>query len=310
MLLDDLIAVIETLKRRIIDHGSKLRENEIRTRMALIDPLLQVLGWDTSNPSLVIPEFSAGGGKADYALFTQEGNATAVIEAKRLDEPLQTHLMQMVSYSAMAGIKYAGITDGDRWELYDVFRPTTLKERQLLDLKISESSSYLCALKLLLLWRPNLSSGQAQQAIEPITSSLPDAVPTPPLPESDDWVLLAEFANSEGKSNPKSIRFPDGSEHSVQFFNDLVLRTISWLWSKKVLNTGNLSVFSSKHRHLVHTKGVHPSGKKFHNSRRIEGTPLYVEANLSGAQSIEKTVNLLEYFGQEPVYVRVEGKSK
>jgi len=310
MLLDELIAVIETLKQRIIDHGSKLRENETRTRMALIDPLLQVLGWDTSDPSLVIPEFSAGGGKADYALLIQGANPTAVIEAKRLDEPLQTHLMQMVSYSAMAGIKYAGITDGDRWELYDVFRPTPLKERQLLDLRISDSSSYLCALKLLLLWRPNLSSGQAQQASEPITTLLSDTVPPPPLPESDDWVPLAEFANSKEKTYPKSIRFPDGSEHSVQFFNDLVLQTISWLWSKKVLNTGNLTFFSSKNRHLVHTEAVHPSGKKFHNSKRVPGTPLYVEANLSGAQSIEKTVVLLEYFGQEPVYVLVEGKSK
>jgi len=44
MLLDELLEVIETLKKRINDHGSILRENEIRTRMALIDPLLQVLG--------------------------------------------------------------------------------------------------------------------------------------------------------------------------------------------------------------------------------------------------------------------------
>lgn len=61
MLLDELLEVIETLKKRINDHGSILRENEIRTRMALIDPLLQVLGWDTSDPSLVMPEYSVSG---------------------------------------------------------------------------------------------------------------------------------------------------------------------------------------------------------------------------------------------------------
>ena len=47
MLLDDLVGVIETLKERIATHGATLREYETRTRMALIDPLLQALGWDT-----------------------------------------------------------------------------------------------------------------------------------------------------------------------------------------------------------------------------------------------------------------------
>ena len=50
MLLDELITVIETLKQRITDHGAILQDNETRTRMALIDPLLHVLGWDTTGP--------------------------------------------------------------------------------------------------------------------------------------------------------------------------------------------------------------------------------------------------------------------
>ena len=47
-MLDDLVGVIETLKARIQSHRQDLQANEIRTRMALIDPLLQVLGWDTA----------------------------------------------------------------------------------------------------------------------------------------------------------------------------------------------------------------------------------------------------------------------
>ena len=48
MLLDELIRVIETIENRIERHGNSLRENETRTRMALIDPLLSALGWDTA----------------------------------------------------------------------------------------------------------------------------------------------------------------------------------------------------------------------------------------------------------------------
>ena len=55
MLLDELVDVIQTIQDRIRDHGASLRENETRTRMALIDPLLQALGWDTADPGLVTP---------------------------------------------------------------------------------------------------------------------------------------------------------------------------------------------------------------------------------------------------------------
>ena len=119
MLLDELIAVVETLQQRIVDHGATLRENETRTRMALIDPLLQALGWDTSDPALVTPEYDVRGRKADYALLGPSGSPAATLESKRMGEPLPGHRMQMLNYAVSTGIAYAGLTDGDRWELYD-----------------------------------------------------------------------------------------------------------------------------------------------------------------------------------------------
>lgn len=58
MPLDDLVSVIETLQQRVREHGATLRENETRTRMALIDPLLVALGWDVSDPAVVTPEYN------------------------------------------------------------------------------------------------------------------------------------------------------------------------------------------------------------------------------------------------------------
>ena len=43
-MLEDLVQVIETIQRRIVEHRPSLSGNETRTRMALIDPLLTVLG--------------------------------------------------------------------------------------------------------------------------------------------------------------------------------------------------------------------------------------------------------------------------
>ena len=100
-LLEPLVSTIETIKGRIAAHGAVLRENETRTRMALIDPLLQALGWDTSNPSVVMPEYSVGSGRADYALLYEDGRPAALFEAKHLSEPLErpNHQEQVFTYA-------------------------------------------------------------------------------------------------------------------------------------------------------------------------------------------------------------------
>ena len=112
MLLDDLTGVIETLRERIQSHGDALRENETRTRMALVDPLLQALGWDVSDPAVVTPEFKVSGGWADYALLRPDGPPAATVEAKKLGEPLASHRMQMLNYANASGIDFAALTDG------------------------------------------------------------------------------------------------------------------------------------------------------------------------------------------------------
>lgn len=81
MLLDDLVEVIEVLRRRIADHGPTLSVSETRTRTALIDPLLQVLGWDAPDPSIVIPEYDVNNRRIDYALLGQNSLPAAIVEA-------------------------------------------------------------------------------------------------------------------------------------------------------------------------------------------------------------------------------------
>ena len=306
MLLDELITVIETLKQRITDHGAILQDNETRSRMALIDPLLHVLGWDTTDPFLVIPEFDAGGGQVDYALLDKKGGPTAVIEAKRLGEPLQKYRHQMIGYAKDARINYAGITDGDQWELYDISPSGALQEERILDLQISASPPYQTALNLLLLWRPNLSSAHPAQASKTIAADPPADNPSPPAPASKSWVSLAKFVIRPGAKCPKSIRFLDRTECPIHHWYEMVLRTVQWLWSNEMLTEDNISDFSTKSQHLVHTKATHPSGKDFVSPKCIAGTRLYLEANRSAADSLKKTKVLLQRCGQSPAFVQLE----
>ena len=167
-LLKPLVDAIETVKRRITEHGTSLRENETRTRVALIDPILRALGWDVSEPGSVTLEFDVQGRRADYALLRANNRPAATIEAKKLGEALATHRMQMLNYANASGVDYAGLTDGNHWELYDVFKRGELSERELLSVTIADAPSHESALKLLRLWQPNLASGAPVEAERPV----------------------------------------------------------------------------------------------------------------------------------------------
>ena len=207
--LDDLVGCIEVLKERMRSYRAALEENETRTRMALIDPLLCALGWDVSDPGVVAPEYRVGGGWADYALLRPDGEPAATLEAKKLGESLVAHRMQMLNYANMAGIKYAGLTDGNHWELYKVLEPGRLEDRQILEVSIADAPAHESVLKLLLLWRPNLTSGQPVAANTPVVENHPLA-PTPtqveqastPPAAASDWVALSEYNPPPGQRSP------------------------------------------------------------------------------------------------------------
>ena len=70
-MLRDLIATIETLKERIKEHRSYLGQvaPEARTRVSLIDPMLQALEWGRWRSELSGDR--ADGGKGAGRLFAE-----------------------------------------------------------------------------------------------------------------------------------------------------------------------------------------------------------------------------------------------
>ncbi len=250
MLLDELVECIKLLRERMRSHRDALRENETRTRMALIDPLLRALGWDVFDPAVVTPEYKVGGGWADYALLRADGRPAAVVEAKKLGEGLSSHRMQMLNYANASGIKYAGLTDGDHWDLYSVFEPVPLDDKRKLEVSIASTPAHTCALKLLLLWRPNLASGEPVPAAAPILGD-PRPVPTPveakpsqrrtrspaPRPVSSGWVALSEFEPPPDTPCPAAVRFWDGSEQALKYWYEILTGV-----AKRLHSEGRLTV--------------------------------------------------------------------
>ena len=157
--LDALVGAIESIQDRIKRDHSTIGANETRTRDALINPLLGALGW--ADPSVVTSEYlirygrgAANYGVADYALHSPGGRAQpfALVEAKRMNEDLSDdHRNQIFEYAAnRESVKYAILTNGDCWELYEFIEEgRSLQACLMLDLSIRRESAYDCAVQLL-----------------------------------------------------------------------------------------------------------------------------------------------------------------
>lgn len=332
-MLNELMDCLENLRERITIHSATLRENETRTRLQLVDPLLLSLGWDVSNPELVIPEYAISGKWADYALLQPDGKAAAVIEAKKLGESLDSHRMQMLNYANAAGIEYTGLTDCNHWELYSVFQKGTLEERRILDVSVNSAPVQVVALKLLLLWRPNLESGNAISPSEPIlvdlnntsltketdaSDSIPSNEPansspviseeTPPETAThlSDWILLSKYNPKAGTRSPLAIRFWDNSELKVNHWYEVLTITVEKLFREGLLTVEHTPIGWSAKSYSVHSRPEHPTGNPFVYYRKINDSPLFVNINLNAGQVRKSARNILKKFGVDPAKVALK----
>ena len=313
MLLDPLVSTIETIKAHIASHGTVLRQNETRTRAALIDPLLQALGWDTTDPALVTPEYRVDVGWADYALAGIGNQPAAVIEAKRLGSIIENHLEQAVGYCIQQGIAYAGVTDGNHWQLYRTFEPVPLAQKLMLDVSLADIPAHETALKMLMLWRPNLASGQPVAANAPVLGLAAEqpsdgSALLEPIRDSStvtgNWVSLGEFRPGKGQNPPTAIRFSHGDIHPIARWQDVVVKVLENLiensrftaldcpWRVGAWTRANTTPFGS-------------SGRNFNLPEKVaEG--FYVETSGNRYHLIDRSRNLWEAFGDKSESVELQ----
>ncbi len=266
------------------------------------------------------PEYRVDVGWADYALHGPGNQPAAVIEAKRLGTFVENNLTQAVNYCIQEGVAYAGVTDGNHWQMYRTFEPVPMADKRVLDIQISNKPSHELALQLLLLWRPNLASGQpvaaAEPLFEPVYPSVPEtpfSVPTPhsypsaPPPIEPGWVSLSSFNPTAGATSPASVRFADGSVREVKNWRTLVVETIKWLWSKHLLTQDNIPVqrAPTSKQYIVNIEPVHGTGTNFHHSVPIEGTPLFFDANV-GVSAPDRARTLLKHCNINPDTVQLK----
>ena len=319
MALDDLKETIETLRERIQAHRTYLEGNETRTRQALIDPMLRALGWDVEDPKSVELEYGIKRKWADYALM-ESGRPIAVIEAKALGRALNDdEKMQALNYANMDGIDYMAVTNGDHWQMFDVFKRGQLDNRILMEFQLTRDESYACALQALGLWRPNLASGEPQEAATPVMIEKParaESASTISEPsrgkkvaepsKNGDWMPLTSLKIEKGQKPPAFIKFLDSSTRSLKNWTDLLESVAENLVEIGKLSALDCPVIKGRSKlYLLHTESIHPDpdAKEFVTKRKIGN--LWLNTHFNATNTWKNSCWLLEHFGVNPSTVLV-----
>ncbi len=304
MPIQDLLELVDTLRKRIDEHGSALRSSEALTRYALIDPLLRELGWDTENPTVVVPEYRALNNQiADYVLLN-DGSPFIVVEAKKLGEDLRggRALDQGILNCVRTGSKFFLLTDGRVWEIFESGSDAPKISFDLKDPSVGE----IC-LKTMALWRPSAASGKMTVAETPVIGfSQHDPNPTPPHPvpphppPDDDWQTLTEVKTAVGQK-VTALQFPDGTIAQTATWRDVVTETVRWLANIGALTAMHCPIMSDSpkaKRYMVHTSPVNSDGSAFTSSRKVNGLHVELNYNLNALRQV--ALYIISRVGQAP----------
>ncbi len=133
---------LNAIADKIVNLKEKI-ETEESTKHAFVLPFINALGYDTFNPTEVIPEFTADvglkkGEKVDYAIF-QDNNPILIIECKHWKESLDKHNSQLFRYFHVSKTRFALLTNGIEYRFYtDLEQVNKMDEKPFLEFDITK----------------------------------------------------------------------------------------------------------------------------------------------------------------------------
>ena len=125
-------------RRVLITYDWYLRGNETATRTLVIDEVLNALGWNVKDPARVRLEHRANGNKMDYVLVSSANGFLAVVEAKSGDSGLrEADRRQASGYAVEIGARYAVLTNGGRWEAWEMVQRRPRKDSVIAEVHVT-----------------------------------------------------------------------------------------------------------------------------------------------------------------------------
>lgn len=117
--------------------------NEASVSIGIVAPVLRALGWDDSDPDQVIPEYSSGGRRVDFALCAINRRPSLFIEVKGVGKALEGE-KQLFEYAFHEGIPLCLLTDGRDWSFFLPGAQGSYDDRRVYRLQINQRPAAEC----------------------------------------------------------------------------------------------------------------------------------------------------------------------
>ena len=135
-----MIDLLEKVRGRL---AAGLYLNEAAISHGVVTPIMNALGWDSSDPDELIPEFSSGRGRVDFALKGLGRRPAVFIEVKGLGRAADGD-RQLFEYAFHEGVPICVLTDGDEWSFYLPGAQGSYDDRRVYLLRLSEREPAEC----------------------------------------------------------------------------------------------------------------------------------------------------------------------
>lgn len=226
---------------KIKQHAEKVKQlqpniqTEEATKMSMIVPFFQLLGYDVFNPAEFCPEYTADvgvkkGEKVDYAIL-EDGKPVILVECKWCGAALNKHDSQLFRYYGTTPAKFGILTNGIIYKFYtDLEEANKMDLSPFLEINLLDLKERLLA-ELKKFCKPNFDRDNIFGAAEELkyTGLMKGVLAAELDAPSDEFIRFLLQNIYEGIKTQKVVdKFrPIAKKSMTEFVNDLVNQKIS-----------------------------------------------------------------------------------
>ena len=135
-----MLTLIERIRERLIQGAYA---NEAAISHGIVTPILNALGWDSSDPAQLVPEYSIQRGRVDFALFGVGHQPVVLIEVKGIGRAAEGD-RQLFEYAFHQGVPICVLTDGREWSFYLPSGQGSYEDRRVYRLQLDDREPEEC----------------------------------------------------------------------------------------------------------------------------------------------------------------------
>jgi hypothetical protein len=323
--LAGLSEVLTTVKQRAKEYKPS---NEAQTRMALIDPVLEALGWNLSDSREVELEkhFRSNGDK-DIIDYILKGDCQIIVEAKTMGSDLDNGRRQVFYYADQTRAKHVFLTNGLEWRHYTnqhtenigtgsihFSEAVTIKLGEIADEDLPKKAAayFVANLDAALFAKPakadEIVEDELRSRIDELEKMIVEVEETvsclsegrvPPgvvRVEQEPWLVLGDGSWDPKSRRPKKLRLPDNSEVVVGGWSKVLTEICTYCLAKKPELLNPLPILDKAGRNTKLIDTISSTGNCAQIT--INDQIIFVNVLYSASASVANAVYMLEKLGE------------